>query len=714
MLPSHPHRPGAPSRRALMALCGLGLLVAGCVPGLPVAALPLSVGTTAERIEGSDRFQVAVSAAQKLSSARQASTLFLVPAAPGVESAVAATAAARDGAPILYADATTLRPAISAELVRLHPSRVEIVGSTTGIGTSVAKQVSSLLGPDAVVDRVSGGTPADTAATLSGKAFTTAQMVLVAPSSSFFDALPAAAAAAALDVPLLVTGRDVLSPITADELRRLSPGRVLVVGSTGSISDAVLAKIRETVPDVRRVSGSDRYATAADLARVLFPKAGAVLASLGSDDFGALASIPLAALRGAPLLYLQAGDQLPVATRNELISIGPRYIYIAGPASEINRGELMGFSDGRITVPADDDVHYPTWDSGWHDPGEMETIIKATQVAYPNLVRVFSIGKSWEGRDIWAAKVSDNVAVDEDEPEVMVDALHHAAEHLGVEQALYLLNLLTSAYATDPQVHRLVDSREIWIIFAVNPDGWVYDISDNTYHYWRRNRQHNFNNPNLGVDLNRNYPYEWGCCGGSDERNWAWNYRGPYPLSAPESTAIVHFVRSRVVNGVEQIRTHVTLHTDGEFVLYPWAYSYSHREGMNQTDYQVFVAMARKMAGLSRYTAEQSSVLYPTDGDEIDWMYGTYRIFSFTFELYPTEAQAGTTGIVYPSARVIPKQTARNRAALLYLIDMAACPYAAIGLGAQYCSDAGATAGSSPGDSAAASVPPAVIDVPSG
>ena len=54
----------------------------------------------------------------------------------------------------------------------------------------------------------------------------------------------------------------------------------------------------------------------------------------------------------------------------------------------------------------------------------------------PTSCTVFSIGKSYQGRDIWAAKVSDNVATDEDEPEVLIDALHHAREHLTTEQAL--------------------------------------------------------------------------------------------------------------------------------------------------------------------------------------------------------------------------------------------------------------------------------------
>ena len=675
-----------------MALGLVAVLATGFVPRLPsvLAAAPVAPApaesapgptVVTERIDGSDRFGVAVTAANRLFAAGWGSTVFLVPAAPDATSAAAAAAASRVGAAVLYSDPQALRRTVAEVLTRLEPTRVTIVGTTTQISKTVETQVTGMLGPGVDLERISGLTPADTAATLSSTADPPVDTVFVAASDSLFDAVPAAAAAAALHAPLLLSDRSSLPAATANEIGRLSPTRIVVVGSPTAVSDDVLTRLRAIVPNVQRVYGADRYATAANLARLLFPESGTVLTSLGSGEFGAIASIPLAAAQAAPLLFTQAGDQLPDSTRDALIALKPAHLLLAGPATELIRGELVGFSDGRITVPTEQ-AHYPTWDPGWHDPGEMETIIKATEVAYPDLVRVFSIGKSAEGRDIWAAKVSDNVSVDENEPEVMIDALHHAAEHLSVEQALYLLNTLTADYATDPQVKRLVDSREIWIIFAVNPDGWAYDISGNTYHYWRRSRQHNDNNPNLGVDLNRNYGYMWNCCSGSDDRVWAWNYHGPAAFSAPETRAIRDFVASRVVGGVQQIKTHVTLHTDGELVLFPWAYTYG-RKSMDPTDFDVFRTMARKMASLNGYTAEQSSVLYPTDGDEMDWMYAAHRIFSFTLELYPTEQAAGTRGIVYPPASVIAKQTARNRAALLYLIDMAGCPYAAVGLQAR-------------------------------
>jgi carboxypeptidase T len=318
---------------------------------------------------------------------------------------------------------------------------------------------------------------------------------------------------------------------------------------------------------------------------------------------------------------------------------------------------------------------FPSYDSGYHSYTEMVADIKATAAAHPTIVSVFSIGKSYQGRDIWAAKVSDNVAVDEAEPEVLIDALHHAREHLTVEQALYVLHVLANGYGPDATVTRLVNSREIWIIFAVNPDGFEYDLTGDPYRAWRKNRQPNAGSSYVGTDLNRNYDYDWGCCGGSSSNPAAWNYRGPKAFSAPETRVVRDFVNSRVVGGIQQIRTHITLHTNDELILWPYGHTKTDVPAdMTRDDHTALVAFGKAMAALNGYTAQQSSDLYITDGDEIDWLYGRYRIFSYTFELYPTE-QPTVWLDHYPPDEVIPRETSRNRTAILHLIDRASCPY---------------------------------------
>ncbi len=351
---------------------------------------------------------------------------------------------------------------------------------------------------------------------------------------------------------------------------------------------------------------------------------------------------------------------------------------LAARASVVALGAVLIALLAPVVPAAAAEPDYPGYDSGYHTNAEMVAEIHAAEAAYPDLVDVMSIGTSDRGRDIWIAKVSDNVTVDEPEPEVLVDALHHARERLTLEQALYLLATLTRDYATDPAVRSVVDFRETWILFSVNPDGHVYDLGGDPYRLWRRNRQPTPGSRFVGTDLNRNYDYRRGCCGGSSSNPAAWDYRGPAPFSAPETRAIRDFVNSRVVDGQQQIRVHLTLHTNGEQVL--WPYGYTTRDvpaDMTLDDQRAFVAIGRQMATRNGYRPMQSSDLYVTDGDQIDWMYGRHRIFSFTWELYPKQTPSDVTDHYSPD-EVIARETTRNRAALLYTLRVAGCPYGPI------------------------------------
>ena len=545
--------------------------------------------------------------------------------------------------------------------------------------------------------------------------------VVIASVDDPADAALGGSVAAVLDVPFLLVGGATLPPVSAAELGRLRPDRAIIIGGTASVTEAVRNQVGSLVPDAERTTGADVYATAMSIAARFFPSATSVIAASASSGQAGLVSVPLSAARSSPILYVQDTDLLPVPTRDALISIRPSRVTLVGAISVLNQAELVGFSDGRLARPTDATA-YPAYDSGYHDPGELYTILKAEEIAYPTLVHIFSIGKSYQGRDIWAAKVSSNVSVDADKPEILVDALHHSDEHLGVEQAIYLFETLTSGYGSDTFVTRIVNERTTWIVFAVNPDGWAYDLSGGAYHFWRKNRQPSGSYAGTATDINRNYGYKWACCGGSSTSPWAWNYHGTAAFSSPEARAVRDFVASRVSGGTQRIRTHLTLHSNGELILYPYGYTRTALPAdMKADDHAVFVAMAGTMASMDGYTAEQSSSLYVTDGDEIDWMYHTYGIFSFTIELYPSDSRgaaaatvcqepqdpnAGTDCVaaaglvatdlgavtpaiaawqVYPPFSVVAAQTSRNRSTLLYAINVAACPYSVIGKAAQYC-----------------------------
>lgn len=326
---------------------------------------------------------------------------------------------------------------------------------------------------------------------------------------------------------------------------------------------------------------------------------------------------------------------------------------------------------------------FPVADSAYHDYAEMVAEIQQAEADHGAIFDLFPIGTSYQGRTIWAGKVSDNVGVDENEPEVLFTHHQHAREHLTVEMALYTLRMLTDEYGVDPQVTSLVDNREVWLVFDMNPDGGEYDISTGSYLSWRKNRQPNSGSSYIGTDLNRNWGYRWGCCGGSSGTTSSDTYRGSSGFSAPETQVVRNFVNSRVINGKQQITVAIDFHTYSELILWPMGYTTTDvPPDLTLDDWSTMVAMGQAMAAMNGYTPEQSSDLYITDGTIVDWEYGQHGILNYTFEMYPkTSAQGG----FYPPDEVIPAETARNRGPVLYLLEQAACPYGVIGKSNEYC-----------------------------
>ncbi|MFJ8006521.1 M14 family metallopeptidase [Streptomyces fagopyri] len=328
-------------------------------------------------------------------------------------------------------------------------------------------------------------------------------------------------------------------------------------------------------------------------------------------------------------------------------------------------------------------LDFPSADAKYHNYAEANAEIDQRLAAHPGIMSKRVIGKSYQGRDIIAVKVSDNVATDENEPEVLLTFHQHAREHLTVEMALYLLRELGAGYGSDSRVTNMVNNREIWIVPDLNPDGGEYDIATGSYRSWRKNRQPNSGSSYVGTDLNRNWNYRWGCCGGSSGSTSSETYRGASAESAPEVKVVADFVRGRVVGGKQQIRAGIDFHTYSELVLWPFGYTTADTAtGMTADDAAAFKAVGRKMAASNGYTPEQSSDLYITDGSIDDYLWGTQKIFDFTFEMYPTSSSGGG---FYPPDEVIERETSRNRDAVLQLLENADCMYRSIGKEAQYC-----------------------------
>jgi hypothetical protein len=372
------------------------------------------------------------------------------------------------------------------------------------------------------------------------------------------------------------------------------------------------------------------------------------------------------------------------ATGALVLEVGHDYVLVEATASEKKAIEKsLGVTIAAPTLEKAAILAFPPADSAYHDYAEMVAEIQQAEADHNAIFKLYDIGKSYEGRTIWLGKISDNVSDDEAEPEVLFTHHQHAREHLTVEMALYTLKMLTDEYGTDTQITDLVNSREIWLVFDMNPDGGEYDIATGTYQSWRKNRQLNNTGSPRYTDLNRNWGYRWGCCGGSSGSTSSETYRGTSIFSAPETARVRDFVNSRVIDGKQQISVAIDFHTYSELILWPYGYTYADAPpDITKDDHDSMVKMGQAMAATNGYTPEQASDLYITDGTIDDWLYAQHGILNYTFELYPaTYAQGG----FYPPDEVIPTETARNRNAILYLLDKAACPYSVIGKDAQYC-----------------------------
>ncbi|WP_151525613.1 cell wall-binding repeat-containing protein [Serinicoccus kebangsaanensis] len=198
------------------------------------------------------------------------------------------------------------------------------------------------------VERIGGPTRIETAAMLSEQKFVMADTAVVATSKAYPDALTAAPWAAQLGAPLLLTDPGGLPQPTEDELLRLMPDDVFVVGGSKAVTDAVLDDIQAALPGatVERVSGADRYATAGAIAqRVVQDSSAELFVASGQDFPDALVLSALAARHQAPLVLVEH-DAVPTATAAAVGGLSFDDVYAAGGTAVLTDDVLDAVSAG--------------------------------------------------------------------------------------------------------------------------------------------------------------------------------------------------------------------------------------------------------------------------------------------------------------------------------------------------------------------------------
>ena len=275
--------------------------------------------------------------------------------------------------------------------------------------------------------------------------------------------------------------------------------------------------------------------------------------------------------------------------------------------------------------------------NGYHNESAVAALLTQFETNFPALAKKIQIGTTTWGRPIWALKISDNVATEEPEPRVVIDANVHAREYAPPEVALDIIWQLLYGYTTNATFASWVDGMEIYVIPCLNPDGRYF--CDNVDTDWRKNGRDNNRNgtmtyPTDGVDLNRNSSHYWGSDNEGSSPDFSDDtYRGPSPASEPEIQAY-----DALLQRVRPAFT-LSLHSyEGSFYGPFGDYNISNpKPDPFKTLGTNIARVCTNENGTAYFFLSGPEFSYTVNGDRADSNYGLYGIQAYGAEI-------GTTG----------------------------------------------------------------------
>lgn len=287
----------------------------------------------------------------------------------------------------------------------------------------------------------------------------------------------------------------------------------------------------------------------------------------------------------------------------------------------------------RLAVPEGTAQAPGAWFSDFKDGPEIDQFMDALAAEFPDRVTVENVGSSLDGRLIRGVRISGAPA--EGKAALILTGTLHAREWLSPMTVTCIADTLAREYGSDPQITDALDALEIFVVPVVNPDGYAYTWSGDRY--WRKNTRGGH-----GVDLNRNFSFQWGGGGSSGDVS-AEDYRGNGPLSEPESQALNAYFQTKP-NAV----AHIDFHSFSELILYPWGYQYGAApDEADLSELAQDMSSAIQATHGAYYDPIQGSDLYPADGVIDDWAYAEFGMMSFTIELRGSD-------FVVPASQILP------------------------------------------------------------
>ena len=324
-----------------------------------------------------------------------------------------------------------------------------------------------------------------------------------------------------------------------------------------------------------------------------------------------------------------------------------------------------------ILIPIAAPLGNPFFPYEYHNYHSMTQLLNELLMNNSDIMSLHSLGKTYEGRDIWMIKLSDNVTIDEDEPGVLLMGAHHGNEKPSFEVLIFFIKYITDNYRrentdndgdgllnediidgidndndglidedpSEDRIRNVLQNTQIFVIPMVNPDGVEYE--------WRKNRAPNYGpdgkNDDItsyGVDLNRNYGYRWNLPYIFPEQyhldylsdDSSWTFRGERPFSEKETQAVKYFVETH------NLSISLSYHDFGEWMIFPWMHT-----SMYVPHEYLFRSIGYGISRINNYVLRiygqfgTREYIIPrfcgTPGSSENWLYGEHGIISYTIEL---------------------------------------------------------------------------------
>ncbi|MBT2456396.1 M14 family metallopeptidase [Streptomyces sp. ISL-86] len=317
-----------------------------------------------------------------------------------------------------------------------------------------------------------------------------------------------------------------------------------------------------------------------------------------------------------PLVLAAGQDSHELSERAPATGTAKVELFLTGDQAEELAAQGVKLAERKVAAratarsqAAGDGVFRPYSGKG----GLQEEILRTAQ-ANPGLTKVVSIGKTVQGKDILALKVTKNArqTEDGDKPSVLYMSNQHAREWITPEMTRRLMHHTLDNYGKDARITKLVDTTELWFLLSANPDGYDYTHAPDGQRLWRKNMRDNNGDGKItavdGVDPNRNFAYKWGYDNeGSSPNPSSETYRGPSAASEPETVALDRFEK-RIGFAYA-----INYHSAAELLLYGVGW----QVGTPTPDDVAYKALAGtpEHSAVPGYYPQVSSELYTTNGE---------------------------------------------------------------------------------------------------